>query len=100
MGERRTRIIRRRYDRIAGVYDLLNPFIRPSWRRAVVGKARGRVLEVGVGTGKNLPYYDPARVQELIAIDFSPAMLAKARRRASMCPVPVKLQEMDAQQLQ
>src|SRR5690554_673738 len=100
MADRRTRVIRERYNRIAGGYDLLNPFIRPKWRRAVVSQAWGRVLEIGVGTGKNLPYYNPDRVQELVAIDFSPAMLSRARRRVALCPVPVQLREMDAQHLQ
>lgn len=99
MDERRTEIIRRRYNRIAPLFDSMDRMIRPGWRQQVVGQARGRVLEVGVGTGKNLPYYDPARVEAVTAIDFSPAMLARAQRRAAACPVPVTLLEMDAQRL-
>jgi ubiquinone/menaquinone biosynthesis C-methylase UbiE len=46
------------------------------------------VLEVGVGTGRNLPHYPPC-VAHLTALDFSPAMLQHARRRArgAICPV-------------
>lgn len=97
--ERRTAVIRRRYNRNAIFYDVMDRAIREEWRRSVVGQAFGRALEVGVGTGKNLPYYDPTRVTELTAIDFSPAMLARARRRAHLCPVPVTLLEMDAQRM-
>ncbi|HYG58070.1 MAG TPA: class I SAM-dependent methyltransferase, partial [Symbiobacteriaceae bacterium] len=56
-----------------------------------------RVLEIGVGTGKNLHLYDPAVTAELVGIDFSPAMLAKAEGKP--CRVPHTLLEMDAQHM-
>ena len=46
----------------------------------MVGDLRGRVLEAGVGTGRNLKYYRTD--VELTAIDLSPAMLKRAKRRA------------------
>jgi ubiquinone/menaquinone biosynthesis C-methylase UbiE len=50
------------------------------WRRWLVGGARGRTLEIGCGTGRNLPLYAPgARV---IAIEPWASALARARRRA------------------
>jgi SAM-dependent methyltransferase len=52
--------------------------LRP-YRERVVGGAIGRVLEVGFGSGLNLPYYNEA-VDEIIGIDFSPEMLALAER--------------------
>ncbi len=55
------------------------------------------VLEAGVGTGKNLPYH-PSGVK-LKAVDFSPRMLERARRRASSLGLEVKLAEMDVQHL-
>jgi ubiquinone/menaquinone biosynthesis C-methylase UbiE len=55
------------------------------------------VLEVGVGTGKNMPYY-PADA-EMTAVDLSDRMLAQARRRAAREGVDVELHEMDAQNL-
>lgn len=97
---RRTEIIRRRYNRNALFYDVMDRGIRPAWRERVLREARGRVLEVGVGTGKNLPHYDPAVTREVVGIDFSPAMLARARQRQAQAKVPVTLLEMDAQEME
>ncbi len=69
-----------------------------SWRKRLKDNITGnRVLEVGVGTGKNLPYY-PKGI-EITAIDFSPGMLKRARNKASAEDVRVALIEMDVQQL-
>lgn len=92
-----TEKIRRRYNRNAVFYDSMDRMIREAWRRRVIGKAAGNVLEVGVGTGKNLSYYNPAICTKVTGIDFSPGMLAKARPRAEQAPVAVELMEMDAQ---
>jgi ubiquinone/menaquinone biosynthesis C-methylase UbiE len=51
------------------------------YRRAAVAAARGRVLEVGVGSGLNFPLYGK-QVELVYAIDPSPRLLAIARRRA------------------
>jgi ubiquinone/menaquinone biosynthesis C-methylase UbiE len=56
-----------------------------------------RVLEVGVGTGNNLPYYP--RDAEITAVDFSEEMLKRAGNRASRHKVKVDLRQMDAQNL-
>jgi methyltransferase OMS1 len=45
------------------------------WRRQLAQRARGHVLEVAVGTGRNLDYYNPSQVQSITAIDFSRRML-------------------------
>lgn len=92
-----TEKIRKRYNRNAVFYDSMDRMIRDAWRRQVIGKAAGKVLEVGVGTGKNLPYCNPAICTGVTGIDFSPGMLAKARPRVGQAPVPVELMEMDAQ---
>jgi len=63
-----------------GVYGRLEPAALRRVRRTLAGAARGRVLELGVGTGLNLPYYPPG--VEVHAIDPDPAMLAYARARA------------------
>ncbi|MBI4319619.1 MAG: methyltransferase domain-containing protein [Chloroflexi bacterium] len=99
---RQTAAARARYDRIAAVYDLLEaPMERgrfPRWRHKLWAQVKGpRVLEVGVGTGKNFDYY-PSNV-EITAIDFSPKMLKRARRKAEREGVQVDLRLMDVQRL-
>ena len=98
-----TEIARRRYDRIAPVYDLMEVLTERlryrKWRELLWSKVEGtRILEVGVGTGKNFPYY-PANA-EITAIDFSEGMLRRAERRASEHGVKVHLKQMDVQNLQ
>jgi phosphatidylethanolamine/phosphatidyl-N-methylethanolamine N-methyltransferase len=94
---------RRRYDRVAFAYDILEaPLERlrfAGWRLRLRNRITGpRVLEAGVGTGKNFPYY-PSGVQP-VGIDLSPRMLARARRRASKLDLPIDLHEMDVQSLE
>ncbi len=60
------------------------------YRRAVVAAARGRVLEIGVGSGLNFPLYGK-QVELVYGIDPSPRLLAIARRRAAASGVPVEL---------
>lgn len=57
-------------------------------RRQLIGQAHGRTLELGAGTGVNLPHYT-ARVQELVVSEPSPHMLAHLRRSLSADPPPV-----------
>lgn len=94
-------LTRRRYDRSAARYDIMTwPMERMAMgraRRRLLSLVQGpRVLEIGAGTGINLPLY-PGGVQ-VDAIDFSPRMLERARRK----PVPpnVTLTLMDVQDLQ
>ena len=58
------------------------------YRRAVVPAARGRVLEIGVGSGRNLPLYQ-AGVSEVIGIDPSDRLLELARVHAAGAAVPI-----------
>src|SRR5207249_789386 len=74
-------------DRLAPVFtDLLGkmferkPFVVEG-RRKLVTPASGRVLEIGGGTGFNLPYYGDA-VEELVVTDPLDGMLSRTRRRA------------------
>lgn len=92
---------RSRYRRIAPIYDLSEALAerryRP-WRRELWSLARGpRILEIGVGTGKNMPFY-PADA-EITAIDLTPAMLERARRRAAALGRAVELRLGDVQAL-
>lgn len=97
-----TEIIQRRYNRIAFIYNLMEwPMENlrfKGWRNRLRDKIVGpRILEIGVGTGKNMPYY-PSGVS-ITAIDFSSAMLARAERRAGRLHTPVDLLQMDVQRL-
>jgi SAM-dependent methyltransferase len=60
-------------------------------RRKIVPQASGVVLELGFGTGHNLPFYDPERVSKLVALEPEPAMLSRARKAALGARVPVKI---------
>ena len=91
--------VRRLYDRYAGSYDRdtdwYDRVMLGSARQAVCGQARSQVLEVAVGTGRNLPFYPPE--VSLTGVDLSPAMLAVARHRAAGLGRDVELREADAQ---
>lgn len=67
-------------------------------RERLIPQASGRVLEIGVGTGLNLPFYSP-RVTGVVGVDPSAAILDRARDRASVCPAPVTLLEAPAESL-
>ena len=60
-------------------------------RQLVTPLARGRVLEVGIGSGHNLPFYDPAKVERVIGIDPGEELLALAHQRSRDLPFPVDL---------
>ena len=66
----------------------LRPMMRQ--REKVVPRARGRVLEVGVGSGLNLGYYDAAKVTKLWGLDPSPEMTRIAERAARSVPFEVE----------
>jgi ubiquinone/menaquinone biosynthesis C-methylase UbiE len=101
--DRATEITKRRYNRIAPVYDLmegLNERSRYSrWRALLWSKVEGRkILEVGVGTGKNFPYY-PAHA-DITAIDFSEKMVKRAKDKANRQRMKIHLRQMDVQNLE
>ena len=86
-----------RYQRIAPLYDLLDlPFEYRRYRRIrplLFDGLSGRILDAGVGTGRNAPFYP--RGTSVVGIDFSPAMLARAERRRTQSAAPVELRQMD-----
>lgn len=99
----KTEIIRKRYDRAAKYYDAIENMMEKKWfsqwRKLLFSHVKGpKVLEVGVGTGKNMPYY--SQDWEIVAIDFSPKMLEKAKERAAKLNLQVDLRLMDVQHLE
>ncbi|MFI7677385.1 class I SAM-dependent methyltransferase [Actinophytocola sp. NPDC049390] len=93
--------LRAKWDRYAPRYDKdIGFFERVQFgdgRQWVCSQAVGDVLEVAVGTGRNLPFY-PAGIH-LTGLDFSPVMLAQARARAAEVGREIDLLEGDAQAL-
>lgn len=83
-----------RYDRVIAVAERL---LFGDGRRWACSQATGRVLEVAIGTGRNLPFYPPD--VQVSGIDLSPGMLREARTRAAACRTVVDLQIGDAQPL-
>ncbi len=100
--ERATAQTRRRYDRLSRYYNLMEWAAErrafQAWRQRVWSLVEGReILEVGVGTGKNIPFYpEGARV---VAVDLSPGMLRHARTLADHTGAEIDLREMDVQEL-
>ena len=86
-----------RYQRIAPAYDLLDlPFEYGRYRHTrprILEGLSGRILDAGVGTGRNIPFY-PASAT-VVAVDLSPAMLARAEQRARRLGRIVELHRMD-----
>ncbi len=68
-------------------------------RKRWVPRAHGEVLEVGVGSGLNLEFYDGAKVAKVTGIDPSAPLLERAASRASTVQVPVELVRGYAEQL-
>lgn len=93
--------VRAVYDRVAARYDpmmaVVDRVLFAGGREWVTSQARGDVLEVAVGTGRNLPLYRPGT--SVIGIELSEPMLARARRRAATVPTEIDLRIGDAHRL-
>jgi ubiquinone/menaquinone biosynthesis C-methylase UbiE len=97
-----TDLTQARYNRLAPIYDWLEAFVEAvsfrDWRERLWEQVKGqKILEVGVGTGKNMPYYPPQA--QVTAIDLSDRMVDRARHKAQRLGLDVELLEMDAQHL-
>lgn len=93
--------VREKYDSLAARYDwqflALEIMGVHRLRRGLLSHARGEVLEVAVGTGINLPHYPPGC--RLTALDYSPGMIGRAKRRARRIGVGANFLLMDAERL-
>ncbi len=77
------RSLEAKYRITSRLYDVLDyPWERQyrEWRPRLLSDVRGAVIEVGVGTGRNLPHYHPDA--EVTGIDLSKGMLKRATRRS------------------
>ncbi|MBS0469986.1 MAG: methyltransferase domain-containing protein [Proteobacteria bacterium] len=68
-------------------------------RRKVVPRAEGRVLEIGFGSGHNLPYYDPKKVEHLWALEPAAEMRARAAERVAASPIELEYLGLSGEQI-
>jgi ubiquinone/menaquinone biosynthesis C-methylase UbiE len=95
-----TELTKARYNRIAPLYNYIEAIpemmFKP-WRKRLLAKAKGKILETGVGTGKNFPHYPPGA--NVTGIDIAERMLVFSRRKASDLGLSFDLSEGDVQNL-
>lgn len=94
-----TEKIKKRYNRIAGMYDLLDQPMEmffSDYRKEMLAETTGNTLEVGIGTGRNIPFY-PEQVK-LTGIDFSEKMVEIAQKKASN-NANIQILQMDAENM-
>ena len=93
--------IRQKYNRLARWYNLLDGLPEvlgvKTLRRRLLRQASGEVLEIAVGTGRNLRHY--SRACRITGVDFSAAMLEIARKEAHRLDLKVRFLVMDAERL-
>lgn len=87
----------------AAIYDRINGGMEKKVfgerRHRLLEAAQGSVLDVGAGTGANLPYYRMEEISRLVLLDVGPGMLYRARRKAAEVGIEVEFQEASAEQL-
>jgi phosphatidylethanolamine/phosphatidyl-N-methylethanolamine N-methyltransferase len=99
--ERATARTRARYQRLSPMYDRMEGIAErryAPWRARLWSQVQGfSILEVGVGTGKNMPYYPVGG--HITAIDLTPGMLERAQERAAASELEMDIQLGDVQAL-
>jgi demethylmenaquinone methyltransferase/2-methoxy-6-polyprenyl-1,4-benzoquinol methylase len=91
-----------KYDRNAMFYDLfelpVEKLLYSRWRKKYFSRLKGKILDVGIGTGKNIDYYNSEA--EVTGIDFSQKMLEKGRQKlAKSGKKNIILAQMDVENL-
>ncbi len=93
--------IKRIYDAESKRYDALvwptDFFLLKKARKELISDLKGKVLEIGIGTGANLPMYQKG--VEVTGIDLSPNMLEEAKRKADKLDINLQVKEMNAEDL-
>ncbi|RYL93292.1 methyltransferase domain-containing protein [Sporolactobacillus sp. Y61] len=97
--QNRNQVIAKRYNRVSGIYNLMDHMIKTDWRRELVSHVHGCVLEAGAGTGLNLPFYP--KDAQVTGIDFSCGMLKQAEKKLNTLDnrERFQLKKMDIQQM-
>lgn len=93
MGFYERTILPRLIDLACGMKDVAGQ------RAKVVPLAEGQVLEIGFGSGLNLPYYDRAKVKQVFALEPSDAMLERAAGRIAVAPFPVEPLKLEGERI-
>ena len=93
---------REKYNRIARFYDLHSKLAEKlwftKWRKRFFSPLQGKILEVGIGTGKNIEFY--GKEAKIVGIDFSEKMLEKAKEKLiESGKKNITLKQMDAENL-
>lgn len=91
-----SRLMAALYDRLSA--EMERRFLGVTRRKLLEG-ARGRVLDVGAGTGANLTHYPWDHISELVLLDPSPGMLHRARRKVAELGVRIQILERRAEHL-
>jgi ubiquinone/menaquinone biosynthesis C-methylase UbiE len=78
-------------------WSMRNKRLRP-YRERTAGAAEGRVLDIGIGSGLNLPFY-ARQAREIFGLDPSPPLLARAQSMAPRTQTPVHLLEGSAERI-
>jgi demethylmenaquinone methyltransferase/2-methoxy-6-polyprenyl-1,4-benzoquinol methylase len=89
-----------KYNRVSYVFDIMEIPMEyiwfSKWRKDILPGLSGRVLDVGIGTGKNIPYYSDEC--EIVGVDISDMMLSHAKEKATHKD-NISLFQMDAEKL-
>ncbi len=93
MGFYENRILPHMIDLTCGASPILKQ------REKVVPLAEGRVLEVGMGSGINLQYYDPSKVEFVFGLEPSEGMRRKAQKNLAASPVEVRWLDLPGEEI-